>query len=198
MSTLFAESLRRLRIENGISQQQLSDLLFIDRSTVSKWESGDRMPDAAMLSRISAALGTDVSELLRFSVHDAEAPNVILVDDERIILSGTLPVLRQAMPGAEVVGFDDPAEAVEFVRGHRVALAFLDIEMGRVSGLDVCRSLLEIDAHINVVYLTAYKDYSFDAWATGACGFLLKPLRTDDVRTLLPRLRWPVRGLDAI
>ena len=198
MELSFAEALRRLRIERGVSQQQLAELLFIDRSTVSKWESGDRMPDAAMIARLSGVLGADVAELLRLTERSGEKPRVILVDDERIILSGTLPVLSEALPGAEISGFDNPAEAVEYVCKNRTALAFLDIEMGRVSGLDVCRRLLEINAHINVVYLTAYKDYSFDAWETGACGFLLKPLTVDAVRAQLARLRWPIRELNAV
>ena len=49
--------------------------------------------------------------------------------------------------------------------------------------------------HTNVVFLTAYAEYSFDAWDTGACGFLLKPLSAQSVRGQLGRLRYPVRGL---
>ena len=198
MNTLFGEKLRRLRVERGLTQQQLSDMLYVGRSTISKWESGDRMPDLSMIPRLSECLNADVAEILRFTEQGSEETKVILVDDERIILSGTLPVLRAALPGAEVTGFDNPSDALIYARGNHVSLAFLDIEMGRVSGLDVCRSLLEINPHINVVFLTAYRDYSFDAWATGACGFLLKPLSEEEVRSLLPRLRWPIRGLDAV
>ena len=43
----------------------------------------------------------------------------------------------------------------------------------------------------NVVFLTSYREYSFDAWETGACGFLLKPLTPDTVRNQLSRLRHP-------
>ncbi len=198
MNVLFGEWLRRLRIERGYTQQQLGDMLFVGRSTISKWESGDRLPDIATISRLSECLNADVAELLRYTEQTDEKPKVLLLDDERIILTGTLPVLRAALPGAEISGFDNPADALAFARENRVALAFLDIEMGRVSGLDVCRSLLEIDPHVNVVFLTAYREYSFDAWATGACGFLLKPLDPESVRALLPRLRWPVVGLEAI
>ncbi len=198
MNVLFGEWLRRLRIERGYTQQQLGDMLFVGRSTISKWESGDRLPDIATISRLSECLNADVAELLRYSELTDEKPKVLLLDDERIILTGTLPVLRAALPGAEISGFENPADALAFARENRVALAFLDIEMGRVSGLDVCRSLLEINPHVNVVFLTAYREYSFDAWATGACGFLLKPLDPESVRALLPRLRWPVAGLEAI
>ena len=186
MSLSFGESLRRLRMEKGLSQQRLSEILFVDRSTIVRWETGSRTPDVLLLSRIADALGVDVRLLLDAAAESgAEKPNVILVDDERIILSGSMPVLEAVMPEAAITGFTRPSDAIEFARSNRIALAFLDIEMGKVSGLALCRELLEISPRTNVVFLTAYAEYSFDAWDTGACGFLLKPLSAQSVRRQL-------------
>ena len=195
MNISFAEALRRLRIEKGFSQQQLAEALHVDRSTVAKWESGDRLPDAVMLSRLSECLDANMAELLLAAEDTAGKLNVIMVDDEKIILRGGGSILEQAIPAAEISLFTSPAEALAFARQNRVALAFLDIEIGRVSGLDLCRELLTVSPRTNVIYLTAYREYSFDAWATGACGFLLKPLTVDAVRDALGQLRHPVRGL---
>lgn len=196
MSLSFGESLRRLRMEKGLSQQRLSEILFVDRSTIVRWETGSRTPDVLLLSRIADALGVDVRLLLDAAAESgAEKPNVILVDDERIILSGSMPVLEAVMPEAAITGFTRPSDAIEFARSNRIALAFLDIEMGKVSGLALCRELLEISPRTNVVFLTAYAEYSFDAWDTGACGFLLMPLSAQSVRRQLDHLRYPVRGL---
>ena len=107
-------------------------------------------------------------------------------------------MLEKALPGARVTGFDVPSEAVAFARDNRVALAFLDVEMGWISGMDVCRELLEINPNTNVVYLTAFREYAFDAWQTGACGYMLKPLTREAVHSWLPRLRHPVRGLGVL
>jgi two-component SAPR family response regulator len=96
------------------------------------------------------------------------------------------------MPDASIVGFTKPSEALEFSRNNNVALAFLDIELGKSSGLDLCRKLLDINPLTNVVFLTAYIDYSFDAWDTGACGFLMKPLTVESVQKQLTRLRHPL------
>ena len=98
------------------------------------------------------------------------------------------------MPNASVTGFTNATEAIEYAKANHIALAFLDIEMGSISGLDVCRKLLEINPRINVVYLTAYKEYSFDAWSTGACGFMLKPLTIEGVREQMSHLRYPIMG----
>lgn len=195
MKKPIGETLRCLRMEKGLSQQQLADRLHVERSSVANWEAGRRMPDAAMISQLASALGMDSAALLAAAEEPDEAPNVILVDDESIVLSGGLPVLREALPCANVVGFTRPMEAVAFLKKNPVALAFLDIELGRASGLELCRKLLRIRPRTNVAFLTAFREYSFDAWETGACGFLLKPLEVGAVRAQLAHLRYPVGGL---
>ena len=71
----------------------------------------------------------------------------------------------------------------EFLAGQRD-----DVEKAR-------RELLEINPRTNVIFLTAYMGYSFDAWSTGACGFILKPISASEVRKQITLLRYPVRGL---
>ena len=188
MKQYFSETLKKLRTEKGLSRQELADKMFVTRSTVARWETGSRLPDAAMIYRLSVALGTDIDILLSAVAQSDECPNVIMVDDNKIILCGGMRILEKVMPNASVTGFTKPTEAIEYAKANPVALAFLDIEMGTISGLDVCRKLLEINPRINVVYLTAYQEYSFDAWSTGACGFLLKPLTVESVRDQLSRL----------
>ncbi|MBR3328516.1 MAG: response regulator [Atopobiaceae bacterium] len=199
MGTRFAETLRRLRIEGKLSQAQLADKVFVTRSTVARWESGSRLPDVAMISRLAQCLGVDVNMLLSAVVESDESPNVIMVEDRKVILSGSLTVLEEVMPSATVVGFTRPSEAIEYARLNRVALAFLDIELGNMSGLELCHTLQAINPHTNVVFLTAYAEYSLDAWDTGASGFMLKPMTSENVRAQLKNLRYPImwRGANA-
>ena len=182
-------------MENGLSQQQLADRLHVERSSLANWEAGRRLPDAAMISQITKTLGVDAAILFSVAESSDEPPNVLLIDDERIILEGGLPVLHEALPGAKIFGFTKPSQAVEFVRNHPIALIFLDIELGRVSGLDLCQELIRLSPLVNVVFLTSFQEYSFDAWDTGACGFMLKPLEVEAVRRQLLHLRYPVGGL---
>ena len=191
MNRLFAETLKKLRINKGLSQRELAMRMYVTRSTVARWENGSRLPDAAMISRLSQCLGTDVNMLLSAAAQSDDAPNVIMVDDRKIFLSGALPILEEVMPGATIMGFARPSEAIEYAKTNRVALAFLDIEMGNTNGLDLCRTLLELNPRTNVVFLTAHIEYSFDAWRTGASGFLLKPVTPEAVRAQLKHLRYP-------
>lgn len=191
MSTLFAETLKKLRAGKGFSQKEMADRLYVTRSTVARWENGSRLPDAAMISRLALCLDVDAGTLLSAVAESDDVPNVIMVEDRSIILTGALQVLEEVLPNASVTGFTRPSEAIEYARSNRVALAFLDIELGRISGLDLCRTLLGIYPRTNVVYLTAYSDYAFDAWATGASGFMLKPITPEGIRKQLTRLRYP-------
>lgn len=191
MSLFFSDTLRKLRTENGLSQQALADKMYVTRSTVVRWETGSRLPDAATIYRLSEVLGVDVNLLLSAVAQSNERPNVIMVDDRKLILTGGMPILEKVMPNATVKGFTQASEAIEYAKANRVALAFLDIELRNTSGLELCRELLRINPRTNVVYLTAYSEYALDAWSTGASGFMLKPITTQGVREQLKKLRYP-------
>ena len=192
MNINFAEALRDLRTERGLSQQQLAQMLYVDRSTVARWENGSRLPNAEMLFRLSECLQVDFNTLMRLVPSTERQIHVMMVDDEPIVLNGGLPVLEKVMPEAEVKGFTKPSEALEYARQTPVYLAFLDIQMGRHSGLELCRELLQINSRTNVVFLTAYQEYAFNAWDTGACGFLVKPITPEALKKQLTLLRYPL------
>ena len=199
MNPLFAETLRNLRTKKGLSQNQLARLMFVNNTTISKWENGIHLPDVAMSTRLARILEVDVGTLFSTASKSDESPNIIMVEDNKPILNYSLKILEEVVPNAMIVGFNKPKMAVEYAKANRIDLVILDIELGTASGLDLCRSLLEINPCTNVVYLTAYPDYALDAWDTGACGFLVKPLTSESVRRQLKMLRFPfsMGGSDA-
>ena len=81
VNALFAETLRKLRTEKGISQSQLGKQLFVNHSTVARWENGSRLPDASMIPRLADSLGVDANTLFNLAARSDENPNVILVDE---------------------------------------------------------------------------------------------------------------------
>ena len=199
MNVLFAKNLRKLRMERGLSQIQLGNLLYVNHSTIARWENGTRLPDAAMIPRLSACLGVDANTLFNLAQMSVESPNVIMVDDSKVILHDGLSVLEEVIPSATITGFIWPMEAIEYAKMNRIALAIIDIELGTASGLDLCHKLYEINPRTNIMFLTAYADYSLDAWKTEAIGFMLKPLTPENVREQLGRLRYPfsIGGMDS-
>ena len=196
MNTLFTETLKKLRIEKGLSQVQLGKQMFVNSSTITRWENGSRLPDASMITRLARVLETDVATLLSAAADSDESQSIIMVDDNKAVLSDSILVLEKVVPGATITGFNGPTRAIEYAKANRVDLALLDIELGKSSGLDLCRALLEINPCSKVVYLTAYPDYALDAWDTGACGFMVKPLTPGGVRRQLKMLHFPLGGVD--
>ena len=192
MNTLFADTLRKLRTKKGLSQVQLANLMFVNKTTISKWESGSRLPDASMITRLARALDVDVSTLFSTASESDESPNIIMVDDNKDILTYSLQILEEVVPNAMITAYNWPQEAIEYAKTNRVDLAILDIELGKASGLDLCRKLLEINPCTRVVYLTAYPDYALEAWDTDACAFMVKPLTPEGVRRQLKKLHYPL------
>lgn len=198
MNSIFADNLRKLREERGLSQKQLGSKMFVGQSTVARWENGTRLPDAAMMLHLAGCLGVDVDTLLQLAAQSDDSPCVILVDDSKVILSDGVAVLEEVLPTATITGFIWPQEAVDYAKTNRVALAILDIELGTASGLDLCRTLLEINPRTNIVFLTSYPDYALDAWNTEASGFMVKPLTPESVKEQLKKLRYPIMGVGGV
>ena len=191
MDYMFGENLRKLREEKGLSQKQLGKQMFVSPSAIAHWESGNRLPDAIMILRLAKCLGVDANTLLHLAAQSEKSPNVIMVDDSEIILTGGMSVLSDILPDATITGFIWPTEAIEYAKINRVDLAILDIELGTSSGFDLCSDLLKIYPFTNILFLTSYADYSFDAWKTEASGFILKPLTHENVKEQLRKLRHP-------
>ena len=195
MDSNFGETLKNLRINNGISQQQLADKLFVSRSSVANWESGRRKPDLVIILRLAKIFNIDSSSLIDTMDAGSVAPEVIVVDDERFLLQGVIPTLEETMPEANITGFMKVSEAIEFARKNKISIASLDIEIGQTSGIELCKKLTEINPTTNVIFLTSFPDYAQKAWDTTASGFLVKPVKKEDIIVQLQKLRYPVKGV---
>ena len=113
MNALFAETLKRLRKEKGLTQKELADQINITRSAIAQWESGRNLPDAVMFSRLYKVLGEEARMLLDAAALSDEAPNVIMVDDIKPIVNGGVSTLQEVMPNVTVTGFTKAADAIE-------------------------------------------------------------------------------------
>ncbi|MDY6391947.1 MAG: response regulator [Bacilli bacterium] len=191
MKRTFGEALQALRKQKGLSQQEFAVLLPVSRSSVANWEADRRLPSASTIAQIADLLEVDVTQLFDAANEEASHPIVIIVDDNKIILAGGAPIIEKALPNAIVASFSKPSQALQFARENRVSLAFLDIELGLSNGIDLCNELLSINPRTNVVFLTAYPEYSVEAWNTEASGFMVKPITLEGVKGQLKKLRHP-------
>lgn len=111
----------------------------------------------------------------------------ILVDDEFLSLQMLEHLVRKS-PKVQIAGsFTRSLQALEYARAHPVDLAFLDIEMPGMSGIDLAREFLLLPCPPVVVFVTAYPEYSIDAWGVEALDYILKPYREAQVQRAILR-----------
>ncbi len=100
----------------------------------------------------------------------------ICVDDEGLILTRTVSLVKKTNIFDDVESFMDPTEAIEYVRETPVDLALLDIDMPEMGGLELATNLKDKCPGIKIIFLTGYSEYAVDAYAMHATGYLLKPI----------------------
>lgn len=106
--------------------------------------------------------------------------NVIAVDDEANALNRFSRMVSQDDRLTLIGSFNNPLEALEFASSNTPDIAFLDIEMPQMTGLELAERLMDINPYIEVVFVTAYNQYALEAFQAHATGYLLKPLSRDD------------------
>ena len=117
---------------------------------------------------------------------------IIAVDDERIALEGLLDVIREAVPEAELTGFEYPEDALDFVDKHDCNIAFLDVEMVDMSGVELAEQLKLRNRDINIIFATGFEEYRKEAYDLHASGYLTKPITIEKVKKELYDLRRPI------
>ena len=99
-----------------------------------------------------------------------------------------LEMLAGAWPELEVVATcEDGIAAMNAIAEHRPQVAFLDIRMPGVGGLDVAKAA--VAAGGLVVFTTAYDEYAIGAFEAGAVDYLLKPVAPERLREAVDRLQ---------
>lgn len=117
---------------------------------------------------------------------------IIAADDEPLALEALVSGIKTVQPEAKVYDFLIPEDIIDFAKTHACDVAFLDIEMGTMSGLEVAKQLKQIYPKINIIFVTGYSDYMIKAFQMHASGYLLKPVVDSDIREELNNLRNPI------
>lgn len=68
--TKFAEKVKELRKEYGMSQKELAELIKVDRSTVAGWETKGRMPDVMLLINVANVFGVSLDSLVGRNIQE--------------------------------------------------------------------------------------------------------------------------------
>ena len=116
----------------------------------------------------------------------------IIAEDETPQRQELRALLGELWPELSIVAeCEDGLSALDAIQQHRPQVAFLDIRMPGVSGLEVARAA---GARCQVIFITAYEEYALRAFDEGAVDYLLKPVARDRLSRAIERARSRLDG----
>lgn len=117
-------------------------------------------------------------------------PRCVLAEDEALLRAALVELLGEVWPELELVAeCEDGASALTAIATHQPEVAFLDIRMPGLTGLEVAAAVAQTSPRTQVVFVTAYDQYAVDAFEKGAVDYLLKPVSRERLVATVQRVR---------
>lgn len=114
----------------------------------------------------------------------------VIAEDEALLRQNLREALAREWPGLRVLAeCENGAEALEAIAEHQPDVAFLDIRMPGLSGIEVAAAVPEISPATRIVFVTAFEQHALEAFDRGAIDYLLKPLQPERLARTVERLK---------
>ena len=120
----------------------------------------------------------------------AATVTAVVAEDEELLREALVSQLRQSWPELDLLAeCEDGASALEAIAEHQPDVAFLDIRMPGLTGLEVAAAAAESSPRTQIVFVTAFDQYAIDAFERGAIDYLLKPVEPERLAATIQRLQ---------
>ena len=118
---------------------------------------------------------------------------ILLVDDEQLQLMRLENEVKKVFPsGSNILSYSSSSKALKENKDNKIDIAFLDIEMPGMNGIELAKALKKINPLINIIFVTAYDNYALDAYKIHASGYVSKPVSVEKIKKEVDALRYPV------
>ncbi|HSI52439.1 MAG TPA: LytTR family DNA-binding domain-containing protein [Ramlibacter sp.] len=117
--------------------------------------------------------------------------SALIADDEPLLRERMAGLLANLWPGLEVTQARNGREAVELFDQAQPQVAFLDVHMPGLNGIEVARC---IGRRAHLVFVTAFDKYAVEAFRQGAIDYLVKPIEEQRLAETVQRLRERLAG----
>jgi len=115
---------------------------------------------------------------------------IVAIDDEQLALENLVHSIMKADEFADVYGSRKPEDIIDRVTNDAIDVAFVDIEMRTMNGINLAEKLRSINPRINIIFTTGYSEYTGEAFKMHASGYILKPITPTKVKEELSVLRF--------
>lgn len=118
---------------------------------------------------------------------------IIAVDDERLARNALVKALTGVFPEADIKDFSKAGQCMDYIHGlseekENLEYAFLDIQMGGMTGVELARQIKDIFPQIRILFVTAYNHYAYEAFQLQVKGYILKPVSEENIKEALDNM----------
>lgn len=113
----------------------------------------------------------------------------IAVDDELYMLENLVEAVNASPDIGSVKSFSACSAALAYVEENPVDVAFLDINMRGIGGLELAKRIMEIRPKCKIIFCTGYEEYAVSAFHLHVSGYLIKPITPEAVRRELDHIK---------
>lgn len=117
----------------------------------------------------------------------------IVLDDEPLMISSFMRLSKNIEDLDVTATFEYAEDVIEYAKTHAFEIAFLDIEVSDMSGIECAKILKEKMPELLVVFISAYDDYIHDSNQLGGDDYILKPYNEEILENTMKKMRLLVR-----
>jgi len=117
---------------------------------------------------------------------------VVIIDDEQKSID-YLQYLLNNFNEVKIVGkYTNPEKLIKELPKLHIDVAFVDMKMGKLHGLEVAESVSSIYPHIEIIFVTAYPEFALEAYEVNALDYLLKPVDIKRLEKTIDKLNFRI------
>ena len=113
----------------------------------------------------------------------------ITVDDEIYMLETLKEAVSESSDIERTEAFSSCSAALAYAAEHPVDIAFLDINMRGIGGLELAKKLMEIHPRCKIIFCTGYEEYAVTAFQLHVSGYLMKPITAEAVQKEIDHIK---------
>ena len=117
---------------------------------------------------------------------------ILCVDDEPLMLKMLEMAIKEARPNAELTAHSKQSDLLEDARQNGCDIAFLDIHMRGMNGVELAKELKAVNPKMNIIFVTGFSEYAGEAMRLHASGYIMKPVTREKIEHELADLRFPI------